>query len=276
MSSSRMRARHVAGAVILFAFAALSGTARGQTVVHVQLASAAGDPVAGANVSVLRGLSEVVGQATTDSAGSARFVFTAAKGEYQIRSRKIGYTAGDRVFNIDRPADTATYRVLMQPLSARLDSVRVTARADAHDLYLDADSIAASSRPLVTAWDIVTKLRPDMLRGRSGACGGIQEVWVDGERVRDFVTPSTTNAARRNVGVPPGTRFSSHAFAVLSEIDPMHIATMVYHDCNDFSVNAARAQNALFITLKQGVDYVPGEGTFVLDDPAPRAPLDEI
>lgn len=272
MRATPAGSRRLASVILLAG--ALPAAAQNRTVVRVQLSDPIGGPIAGAEIAVLRGLHDVVAHGASDSLGAARFEFDGAKGEYQIRARKLGYGYGERVFSLDRPADTASYHVFMERATPALDSVRVTAQANArtHDFYLDADTIAASTRPLASAWEILTKLRPDMLRGRSGGCGGIQEVWINGERVRDFVIPSTSAATRRNEGVPPGTRYSLRAFAILSEIDPLHISKMIYHDCDDFSVNANHAQNALFITLKQGVEYVPGEGSFVLDAPLPPAP----
>lgn len=258
---------------ICIACAATRAAAQDRTMIHVRLADSSGAPVAGAEVTVLRGFNAAVGHAASDSAGDATIGFAGGKGEYQIEARKIGYTHGDRVVALDRAVDTATYAVSMQPIPHALDSVRVSAARTPRekDLSIDADEIAASPRPLRSAWDILVKLRPDMLRGRSGACGGVQDVWINDERVREFVIPSPEAVTHAHVGVPRGTTFSTRAFAILNEIDPLHVATMVYHDCDDVSVNAVRAQNALFITLKQGVVYVPGEGSVVLDD-APKKP----
>jgi hypothetical protein len=52
---------------------------------------------------------------------------------------------------------------------------------------------------------------------------------------------------------------------VLSTIHPEHIEEMNYAGCNDFTVDATRARNAVFVTLKPGVAFEPGRGSFVVD-----------
>jgi hypothetical protein len=51
----------------------------------------------------------------------------------------------------------------------------------------------------------------------------------------------------------------------LYEIHPEHIAEMQFHDCFDTSVPDVGGSNALFVVLKQGVAYSPGEGSYVAD-----------
>ena len=51
---------------------------------------------------------------------------------------------------------------------------------------------------------------------------------------------------------------------VLSEIKPEHIEEMTYHDCFDTSVPGPHGQAALIVTLKTGVRYDPGRGSYVV------------
>lgn len=53
--------------------------------------------------------------------------------------------------------------------------------------------------------------------------------------------------------------------SVLSTIHPEHIEEMNYAGCDDFTVDATRARNAVFVTLKPGVAFEPGRGSFVVD-----------
>ena len=107
-----------------------------------------------------------------------------------------------------------------------------------------------------------------MLTSRAGpqTCPGVQEVWVNGKRIRLPPRPSDLALARRRVGVSPRARYTISALSVLSEIAPEHIEEMTYHDCFDSTIAAVGSTNALFIVLKPGVEYDPGVGSFVVAD----------
>jgi hypothetical protein len=172
------------------------------------------------------------------------------------------------------------------PTVQTLAPVNVTAREDAkrHSYYIDADGIANSTRPILDAMDVVTKLRPDMMRnptpGSVDRCA-LDDIWVNGQHVT--LAPVNDALATRAAMKRHGAAFASpdprwgppiqpmgdasvavNVQSVLSTIHPEHVAEMTFHDCNDFSIDRPHARNALFVVLKPGVAYEPGIGSYVL------------
>ena len=75
--------------------------------VRVRLADeTSGEPVAGAEVSIVRGLRRAVAMALTDDAGLRVLTVPADSGEYQVVVRKIGYRRADRFFPAMAGRDT--------------------------------------------------------------------------------------------------------------------------------------------------------------------------
>jgi hypothetical protein len=149
------------------AVARAQGTA--STVVRVSVTDSAGAPAAGADVSVIKNLNDIVARGTTDDAGRSVLSVKHDAGNYQVVVRKIGYRRADRFF----PAsgrDSAVFAVTLSRLPLTLPEVKVTAQEDAKrkSYHIDAEEIANSDRPLQDALDVVVKLRPDMVWGRRG------------------------------------------------------------------------------------------------------------
>jgi hypothetical protein len=189
-----------------------------------------------------------------------------------------------------------------------LTPVVVTAEQDLKrkSYHIDADAIANSDRVLIDATDILTKLRPDMICGRSCSpmaavaattrtaarkCPMLAfqqkatcpvddtppplstNVWVNGRWIRTVI-PSEMALARRTgmlAGLLPGT------MTVLSEIKPEHIAEITYLDEFDNTVGKIGSQSAIFVVLKPGIDYEPGKPSYVIADDRARTskPLPE-
>ena len=244
----------------------VAAQATAQAVVRTFVVDSAGAAVTTAELTILHGLTAVVARGTTDRFGRATLRFTAEPGDYDLVVRKIGYPRSDRLFAIE-PRDTVSLSVVVPPPSARsLDPVKVTARADLKSrVYsIDADAIAASTRPLFTAWDIITKLRPDMAGGRAPCNDDRLNLWVNGQRIR-FVPLNEMAIAREHIPRRQAVRGIYDVLFALYEIQPEHIAEMRFHDCFDTSVPDVGGSNALFVVLKQGVVYSPGEGSFVVE-----------
>lgn len=254
-----------------------------RTAVRVRVVDSAGAPVANVDVTVLHGLNASVASGTTDDAG-LRALTIPRDGEYQLVVRRIGYLRADQFFRADR--DSVSLRLVLRRSTQQLPAVSVTAEQDLKrkHYHVDADEIASSTRPIIDGLDILTKLRPDIIYSRvaSGAepCG-LFYIWVNGQRV---VYPPINDAlavraaqARRGARATPhlGGRGLGSGLAgvpvdvqsVLSTIHPEHIAEINYADCNDFSVEKTRARNAVFVTLKPGIGFEPGTGSFVVDAP---------
>jgi len=227
-------------------------------------------PVAGAEVTVVQGLHDVVARGKTDQLGRATMsVSVKDSTDFDITLRKIGYPRGDRFFSVG-PHDTANVTVVVgPPRTNQLDAVKVTAERPASrfmSYHLDADEIESADRPSMdNGWEVVKQLRPVMLESRGGCGTGAQEIWVNGERIRLPLHPTGMAAARARVGVPPGARFSYAPVSVLSDIAPEHIEEITYRDCFDHSMAVVGTQNAIFVVLKPGVVYQENVGSFVVD-----------
>jgi hypothetical protein len=236
-------------------------------IVRVTAKDSAGTPIALAEITVSRGLHDVVAHATTDSSGTA-FMSVEVKDstDMQATMRKIGYARGDHFFAA-APHDTAFVKITVPTPGHTLAPVTVTAtKTDRWNSYhLNADEIEQTNEPLLDAWDMVKKLRPVMLTSRGGCETGVQEVWVNGKRIRLPLRPVGMAAVRANVGAPLRARYSYIPVSVLSDIAPEHIEELTYHDCFDTSMAAVGNNNAIFVVLKPGVTYVENVGSFVVE-----------
>lgn len=235
--------------------------------VSISARDSSGAPVTGAEVTMSRGLKEIVARGTTDESGLALLsVEVKDSSDFDVAMRKIGYRRGDRFISVG-PRDTAVIAIVVPRPSGTLPTVTVTAkksdpRFNSYDL--DADEIEAADYPMDNAFDVIKYLRPVMLTSRGG-CPGVQEVWVNGKRVRLPLPPTPMAAARARINVPLRARFSYVAVSSLSDIAPEHIAEIHYHDCFDHSLAMVGNNNAVFVTLKPGVIYQQDVGSFVLD-----------
>jgi hypothetical protein len=246
------------------------------STVRVHVSDSLGAPIGDAEVTLMRGLKEVIATARTNAGGDHEFIVDLDSTDYSIVARKVGYKRGDRFIAVERNLVIAP--VVMNQILGSLPSVTVTAAADLRrkSYHIDADDIAASRTVVNDALDIVTYLRPDMITsragspsGRSSSCGTMQDLWVNGRRYpANFVIPDqfvVTRARNKGRGLQrtnPGT------ITMLSEIRPEHVSEMNYRDCFDDNMKRIGTNNAVFITLKPGVAYRQGRGTFVVGDTA--------
>ena len=279
--------------------------ARGQSGPSLQLTVRVRDDagiVSGADVSVVTGLNDARVSGVTDDRGGLTITLRApdVKAEYQVVVRKIGYERADRFFRAT--GDTMSFDVMLHRVQELLPVV-VTAEQDIKQksYHIGEDEIANSSATLIDATDILAKLRPDMICGRSCSpigsiaartrapvrkCPGLAfsqprtcptdntppsyatNIWVNGRRIR-IAIPDEMALARQH-GVLAGLSIAS--MGVLSEIKPEHIAEMTYLDEWDTSVDKLGAQGGLFIVLKPGIGYEPGKSSFVTDvEPKPAS-----
>jgi len=274
--------------LVRFSFLSLSlltlaplGVMAGQseTVVRVRVVDTLGTPVASAEVSVLRGLNTIVTGGVTDS-GGLRTIRVPRGDEYQVVARRIGFQRADQFFSAYR--DSVAIRVILRVATQTLPMVSVTAEQDVRRraYHVDADEIAASKRPIVDGLDILTKLRPDIIYSRVPGCA-VRSVWVNGQRI---VYPPVNEVLAQKAGQQRrAARATPHigptglatvnltVQSVMASIHPEHIEEVNYADCNDMSVNKVNGNNAVFVTLKPGVMFQPGVGSFVIDAPgSPR------
>lgn len=282
--------------VLAAAFGALiAGHARAQTQpppdvpVRLTVVDSAGGPVRGADVSIVRGLHEIVGHGMTDAAGRATILVTRDMAELQAAARRVGFEPATRFFTVSA-GDGIDVALVLRRTVQSLAPVKVTAAEDAKrkSYHLDADVIANSSRPLFDAMDVVTKLIPDIMDGRTGKgfdCG-VQDVWVNGMRI---LFPPSNDIVQARIGkVPPPApaptlvlqgdggsgrrlpmtavqRVDSTVWLTLASIKPEHIAEMTYEDCfSKVVTDRTHASRALFVVLKPGVGYDTKHGSYVV------------
>ena len=264
--------------VVSLAATATAASAGAQTparaTIRVAARDSSGAPVTGAELTVTRGLRDVLAHGTTDSVGNAQLVVAGLteKADLEVVMRKIGYVRGDQFFMAE-PHDLVAITITVPTPKSTLATVKVTARVDPKwkSYHLSADDIANADMPLSDGWDVIKRLAPDMLTSRGGCATGAQEVWVNGKRIRLPLPPIGMAAARARVGVPFRARFSYVPVSVLSDIAPEYIEEITYHDCFDASMAAVGSDNAIFVTLKPGVAYVQDVGSFVLDSVGTRS-----
>jgi len=240
--------------------------------VQITAKDSTGAVIPSAEIVVTRGLREPVAHGTTNDQGKSLLSFEVKdSSDFQVTMRKIGYLRSDHFFGAG-PYDTARVTIVAaRSRSSELAPVVVKANADLKwkSYHLDADDIDRATMPLDNGWEVVKRLRPDMLTSRGGCATGVQNVWVNGKRMRLPLMPTGMAAARARDGVPSRARFSYVAVSVLSEIVPEHIQEINYHDCFDHSMAAVGNNDAIFVTLKPGVDYQMNVGSFVAEPPAP-------
>ncbi len=276
-----MSVRFVLFSVAGFAIAAIAatpGTSPAQsprTVIRVTARDSSGAPISNAELAVVRGLHDILAHGATDSAGQGALYVDSLRDstDLQVVMRKIGYQRGDRFFPA-WPHDSVNVKIVVGAVPAKLAAMEVNASPDLKwkSYHLDADDIANSDIPFTDAWDVVKRLRPDILTSRGGCATGVQEVWINGKRVVLPLMPIGMARDRARIGAPPRARFSYIPVSVLSDIPPEHIQEMTYHDCFDSSMAAVGSVNALFVTLKPGVAFKQDVGSFVIDSGSDTRP----
>jgi hypothetical protein len=229
--------------------------------------------VGGAQVTLLDDSANELAHSETDASGRVSFALAATPRLYHLLVRRLGYRPTERTISVDATHDTVVVQVVLGWLASVLDTVRVSASLTAKQraYHIDSTAIAQSARVLFDAWDIVTKLRPDIASGR-GFCAGVQDVWVDGRWIPpELVVPNEMAIAR----LGPRTDVTPHLNArrgrtpvrdivvsILSSIKPQDIAEMTFRDCTDDPLPQRHTESALFIVLKPGVAFDPVKGSY--------------
>jgi hypothetical protein len=244
-----------------------------------------GTPIQGAEVTAIIGLTTTLGSVVTDETGRrAMSVVWQDDKDYEISVRRLGFLKSTQFF---RPtADTLDIPIKMRPAPQVLEAVVVTPEQDLKRkrYYIDADQIASSERPIHNGLDVVTKLRPDMIKppgaGIYSSCG-LYYIWINGKRiVFPPINPTletTTRMQRRGVArtrhrsgsalsVSGASAINLSVQSVLHSIKPEHIEEMKFVDCWDNELKMARAQGGLFVVLKEGIGFRSGRGSYVAFD----------
>jgi hypothetical protein len=269
MSRSALR---ILACVVATACAASVG--RTQTpprrAVRLQVSDTSGAPLGGVNVVVLNVQRDTVGRGTTDDNGRALVAVDSGAGDRQVVARRIGFVRSDIFLRLVKP-ETLAVSLTLRRVVATLAPVTVTERRRTPYDYINADEIDSMStkRTIFEARDIVLKLRPDMMGGRS-PCG------IGGVSVR---RTAVTNAGRvsriPNPGLGGGVtvwvngrRIFSPGIptdSVLAQIRAEHVSEIKYENCQSTVIAKNGGNNAIFVTLKAGVAFDLKYGSFVVD-----------
>ena len=275
MHYSGMRRSILIGVLALLA----AGSAQAQnrsTYLRLLVVDSLGNPVPGAEVTAVLGLATTLGGVVTDSGGRrAMQVPRDDDKDYELSTRRLGYLRGTQFIRIN--ADTMDITIKLRPAPQMLETVVVTPEEDLRRkrYYIDADAIVASPFPIRNALDVVTKLRPDMIKPPGQTCG-LNYIWINGKRIVFPPTnPSleiTTRMQRRtmrtakSIGPSGQSAINLSVQSVLHSIKPEHIEEMRYVDCWDMELKLARSQGGLFVVLKEGIGFRSGRGSYVAFD----------
>lgn len=274
----------LAGLTLCVASASLAQAPR-QIVVRVRVVDTVGAPVGGAEVAVVRGLNTQVASGMTDAGGMRVTTVPRDDDPYQVVVRRIGYQRAERFFA--RPAtDTVAMQIELRRVAQELAPVTITEtenRSRKH-YHLEADEIANTTRVLIDATDLLTKVRPEMMGTKD--CP-LAHIWVNGMHV-EYAPPNEIALARRGKAAeppppqklafeagsssqraPPAAiqqRVADDPWSVLATIKPEHVLEINYIDCFVADpVHKRGSENAVYVALKPGIAFEPGRGSFVVD-----------
>jgi hypothetical protein len=189
----------------------------------------------------------------------------------------IGFRPARRVVPISAGTSVDVDVVLNEVTATELERVLIETRRGRH--FLDSADVAKSDRYIANVFDLVRKLRPEMLGDGRRLCDAVSHVWINGKRV----FWGAGSAAGSGNGPSRGPRKSASAVgagpidleaqsvgAVLASIKPEHLAEMRYLDCWDRSIPRLGGNDALFIVLKPGIGWSWGNGSYAESELIPK------
>lgn len=239
--------------------------------VVVQIRIVGPDSVALPDVNVAISRSDVgailVGR--TDPVGRYSFLFVVQPGTYTVLARRPGFSQSEARLTFGT-SDTIRVSLALMPANAtELAGVRVETRPS--NYILSSEQIRASGRPIRDAFEALRKLRPHMLYDKDRCKAEVVEnVWINGERVLFMATNAivpapATLADRRSRRVP---RQPVAVDSILASVRAEHLNEIRLVNCWDTSLPGVGAKNALYVSLKPGVDWNWKVGSFIADSNA--------
>ena len=267
----------------LLACAAALSTAGAQkpapAVVRAQVTDTAHAPMANAAVAIIRGRDSVMQAGITNATGRFTFTFQTDSALHRVTARRIGYLATTRLVRA-APGDTIDVVLVLARLPPMLDTVRVDARARSDDYHIDATMIAHIEHHYVKdAYDAMRDINPAMLGDGARGCRRAENIWVNGVKVKYSPGPAYDMPVEQSVvthanilGIPGATTGAAgwpaaHAALddILALVRPQDIASIDYRNCWDNSMPGRGMRNAIFLTLKPGIDFDDRHGSYPHD-----------
>lgn len=252
--------------------ATLVAQSRGDSVVVlVAVLTESESPIAAVDVAISRspGVGAILAK-QTNQAGLATFKVERSNAPHVVMTRKIGWTPAERPVEIGK-ADSVHISMHLRPAAVELDAIVVEAKRPYY--ILAASEIAASRRPVRDALEALQKLKPAMLYDRDRCPGEVVDnVWINGRRILFMAsnTPILGGRSSRTIGNvrvrTQGGRAGAEPPAVdsvLASIRVEHVQDIRLVNCWDTSLPGVGSNNALYVSLKPGVDWDWKHGSFV-------------
>ena len=226
----------------------LLAQARDSVRVTVTVVGAGNRAIAGSEVTLFRGEGQaVVAHGVTDAAGVGRLKVLPAAQPVLLAARKIGFRVVRQT--IKGLVRDTTIRFTLEPQVRTLDAMRSEAEMDRRHYIIGSDEIAHTNRGLFDALIVLQKLRPQMLGDGMRTCDPTDKIWINGRRIMFGA-----------IAVPRYNMLDT----ILASIKGEHIGEMRYISCWDTPPDGLQ-RDALYITLKPGVDWDWKHGSFVAD-----------
>jgi hypothetical protein len=245
-------------------------------IVRVTVVGNDGAGLAGVNLAISRQSVGAILSGRTNDSGVSVFRIAIEPGDYAVLARRPGFAPVDTALTFDRSDTVVVVLRLQQAPPTQL--APVTIEASRSNYVLDASQIAASRRPIRDALEALRKLRPSMLHDRDRCrTDPVDNVWVNGRRVLFMASQTPIFEARSSVGA--GSKVATvrkrqgeppAVDSVLASIRAEHISQIRLVNCWDTSLPGVGANNALYVSLKPGVDWDWKRGSFVADSGSGR------
>jgi hypothetical protein len=279
----RLRFAQLAAITALAAPSWAAAQVHDSVVVKVQIVDSANVAISGVGITIMEDLHATVASGTTNDRGRVDIKIRRSLDQRELIARKIGLARGSSFFRANR--DTIPVLMTMQRAAQQLAPVAINEREDVKrkSYHTDADEIAAFDRPLIDGMDILRKLKPDIMFGRSEGCGA-RYVWINGRQIRDVpfdamvqarkgvAAPmrrppaggSKATAASRPLPVSPMAKVSTGVLTIMAGIKAEHIAEINYKDCFE-QTEVLRGNSAIYVVLKDGIGW-DGAKTYVVEN----------